>query len=58
MICIKTMGRSSHFSPFDIKMMKDDAEMMVDDAAAIIGGLGSVAEYQFRSWIRLYNTAA
>ena len=50
------MGRSKHFSPFDIEMIKDDAEMMVDDAAAIIGGLGSVAEYQFRSWKRLCNT--
>lgn len=47
-----------HFSPFDIEMIKDDAEMMVDDAAAIIGGSGSVAEYQFRSWKRLCNTAA
>ena len=24
------MGRSKHFSPFDIEMMKDDAELMVD----------------------------
>ena len=24
------MGRSKHFSPFDIEMMKDDAEMMID----------------------------
>jgi hypothetical protein len=24
------MGRSKDFSPFDIEMMKDDAEMMVD----------------------------
>ena len=27
---IKTMGGSKHFSPFDIEMMKDDAEMMAD----------------------------
>ena len=24
------MGRSKHFSPFDIEMMKDDAEMMAE----------------------------
>jgi hypothetical protein len=50
------MGRSKHFSPFDIEMMIDDAEMMADDAAALIDGLGSVAEYQYRSWIPLCNT--
>ena len=52
------MGRSKHFSPFDIEMMKDDAEMMKDDATTIKGGLGSAVKYQFRSWIRLCNTAA
>ena len=51
------MGRSKHFSPFDIEMMVDDAEMMVDDAemmvddlTALIVGLDSVVEYQYRSW--------
>ena len=51
------MWRSKHFSPFDIEMMKDDAELMVDDAATIKDGLGSAVKYQFRSWKRLCNTA-
>lgn len=25
------MGRSDDFSPFDMQLMKDDAEMMIDD---------------------------
>ena len=52
------MGRSKHFSPFDTKMIKDDAEMMADDAATIKGGSGSAAKCRYHSWKQLCNTAA
>ena len=51
------MGRSKDFSPFDIEMMVDDAEMMKDDLATLIASLGSVVEYQYRSWKWLCNIA-
>ena len=51
------MGRSDDFSPFDMQLMKDDAEMMIDDGALLIDGQGSAVKYQYRFWKRRCNTA-